>query len=291
MRITDTISYRNLLEGVGALNERLELASEQVASGKKLLHLHDSPADSSEMLQLKIETSQLDQYQTNADSAGFFLQMSDSSLSALYNLVTSIYTQGSAAANNFNDANAMASYRAEIQSQLDQAVSLANTQVRGRYIFAGSEVTAPAFTVSGGTVTYEGDNQVNTIDVGQGSLVRQNVPGSDAFSAVFSAVTSLLTAIDNGDQAGIQSALSQFSGALSQVNQVRAQIGVDLSRVQNSGLARQEEQTNIQTRQVQIGAADLAAALTEVNQVQTALKATLAVGSVIGQQNLFDYLA
>ncbi len=291
MRITDTISYRNFLAGVGALNERLEQASEQVSSGKKLLHLHDSPADSSEMLQLKTESSQLDQYQTNADSANFYLQMSDSALSSLYNLVTSIYTQGSAAANNFNDANAMAAYRAEIQSQLDQAVSLANTQVRGRYIFAGSKVTSPAFSASGNTITYQGDDQVNTIDIGEGSQVRQNVPGSDAFSSVFTAVTSLLTAMDGGDQAAIQSALTQFSGALSQVNQVRAQIGVDMSRVQNSAVARQGEQTNIETRQAQIGNADMAAALTEVNEVQTALKAALSVGSVLGQHNLFDYLA
>lgn len=290
MRITDAISYRNMLAGVESLNDKLEQANEEVSSGKKLLTLHDSPADSAENLQLNNQLGQLDQYQSNSDASSFYLQVTDSSLNSLYNLVTSVYSQGSAAASNFNDANARASYAADIRSQLDQALSLANTQVRGRYIFAGSKVTAPAFTAAGDTVTYQGDNKVNTIDIGEGLQVHENVTGSDAFSPVFTAISGLLSAIDSGDQGAMQTALSQFSGTLATVNNVRSQLGVDLASVQNSATARQAEQTDIQQRQSTISSADMAVALTQVTQTQTALQAALSVGAVLGKQNLFDYL-
>ena len=280
MRITDAISYRNMLAGVETLNDKLEQANEQVSSGKKLLNLHDSPADSTENLQLNNQLGQLDQYQSNSDASSFYLQVTDSSLNSLYNLVTSVYSQGSAAASNFNDANTRASYAAEIRSQLGQAVSLANTQVSGRYIFAGSKVTAP----------YQGDNKVNTIDIGEGLQVHENVAGSSVFSPVFTAISGLLSAMDSGDQGAMQTALSQFSGTLATVNNVRSQLGVDLSSAQNSATARQAEQTDIQQRQATISNADMAVALTQVSQTQTALQAALSVGAVLGKQNLFDYL-
>jgi flagellar hook-associated protein 3 FlgL len=289
MRITDTISYRNFLANVNMLNERLESASERVASGKRLLHLRDSPADSSEVLQLQSQLSQIDQYRTNADNAGFYLQVSESALNSLYNLVSTAFTQGSAAANSYNDADARASYAAEIRSLSEEIFSLSNSQVRGRYLFSGSQVTTPAFAMVGGVAAYQGDDEVNTVDVSAGLQVEQNVLGSDAFGAVFPFVQSLLTAVENGDGQGIQAALDQFSATLTSVNEARARLGVNLARVQDSELIRQAQQTNIQERESHISDADVAAAFTEMNQLQTALQASFAAGSLIGRKTLFDY--
>jgi len=290
MRTTESIGYRNLLLNISLLNDKMEQASEQVSSGKKLSHLHDGPAESAEMLQLKNQVSELDQYQTNADNGGFFLVVADSTLSSLNDLVTAVFTRGSAAANNYTDAAARSTLASEIRALREQILSLANTEVRGRYIFAGSRVTSPAFTLSGETATYQGDEEVNTIKIGAGLQVKQNIPGSGVFSPVFAAVQSLLNAIENADSAAIESALSQFSSTLSTVSQARARLGVDLARLQDSELSRMNQQINIQSRQSRIGDADMAEAITRVNQVQTALKATLTVGSLTGQRNLFDYL-
>ena len=290
MRITDSISYRNLLDNISLLNERLAKASDQVSSGKKLLQLHDGPADSAEMVDLNGQLAQIDQYQTNADSANFYLQVSESSLNSLYDLVTAVYTRGSAAANNFNDANARTAYTAEIRSQLDQILTLSNTQVRGRSIFAGTLVTAPAFTMNGDTATYQGNDVVNTIDISDGLQVHQNIPGAAVFSPVFASVDALLAAIDSGDLAAVQTALGQFSTTLGAVNQVRSRLGVDLAKIQDAAVARQGQQADIQSRQARIGNADMAAAITQLNQLQSALNATFSVGSVLGQKNLFDYL-
>jgi flagellar hook-associated protein 3 FlgL len=291
MRISDSVGYRNLLDNLNMLNARFEQKQEEVSSGQRLSHLHVAPADSAEMVQLNDQLAGLDQFKTNADSGGYFLQVSDSTLNTLYNLVTSIYTAGSEAANSFNDANSLSALATQIQSQLDQVLSLANTQVEGRYIFAGSQTTSPAFTVAGGTATYQGDTAVNTIHISDGLQVEENIPGSAVFSPVFANVEALLAAIQSGDQSAIKSSLGQFSSTLATVNQVRAKLGVDLGKLEDAATALQTQQTNIKTRQSNIGDVDMAAAICQLSQTQTALQAALKAGSLLTQNSLFDYLA
>jgi flagellar hook-associated protein 3 FlgL len=290
MRITESISYRNLLYNVNRLNDRIEIAGEQTASGKKISHLHDAPAESVEMLQLKNQLSGLDQYQTNADNSGFFLKVAESNLSSVYDLVSSIFSKGSAAASGSADATARAALASEIRSLRDQIFSIANTEVRGRYLFAGSRVNQAAFTMSGDTVTFQGNTDVNTIDISDSLQVQQNIPGSAVFDPIFASVGALLTAVEGGDQAAMASALGQFSGSMTTLSRVRARLGVDLAKLEDADAKRQDQQLEIQTRQSHISDADMAAAITELNQTRTALQAALSVGSLIGQKNLFDYL-
>jgi flagellar hook-associated protein 3 FlgL len=291
MRITESISYRSLLSNLNMLNARMERASMQATSGKKLAYLRDSPADSAELLQLKNQLAELDQYEANASSAGFFLQVSESTLNSLYDLVTTIYTRGSAAASDFNDPATRSTIAAEVRSLRDQIYSLANTQVRGRYLFAGSRVTSPAFTQAGDTVTYQGDEEVNIVNINANLQLKMNIPGSEAFNPAFAGVESLLTALDSGDAAAIQSSLTGFSDVLASLGSTRAALGVDLAKLQSSELARLEQQIVIQERQSRVGDADMAEAIADINRTQTALQAATAVGSLLGKKNLFDYMA
>ncbi len=290
MRITEAITSRNILEDIALLNERLERASEQASSGSKLLSLHDSPAGSAEMVRLTQQLAQIDQYQANAESGSFFLNVTDSTLNSLFNLVTSVFTSGSAAANSISDAGTLATLASEIRSQREQMLSLANTQAMGRYIFAGAKVTVPAYTIAGDDVTYQGDTEVNKIDIGAGLQIQENVAGSSVFDAVFARVTALLAAVEGGDQNAIQSALGQFSSALATLNQVRARVGVDLKKLQDAETARQDWQSQIKARQSTIGDADVAAAITEMSRTQTALEAAMNIGALLGRKNLMDYL-
>lgn len=291
MRISDSVSYRNLIDNLDMLTARFNQNEEQVSSGNRLTSLDVAPSDSAEMVQLNDQLAQVDQFTTNASSGNYFMQVSDSTLSTLYNLVTSVYSAGSEAANNYNDPNSLSALASQIQSQLDEVLSLSNTQVEGRYIFAGSQTTSPAFTMVGGTATYQGDHAVNTIQISDGLQVQENIDGSSVFSPVFTSVSALLTAVQSGDQSAIQSSLNQFSSTLATVNQVRSRLGVNMSKVQDAQTALQTQQTNIQTRQSEIGNVDMAAAITELNQTQTALQAAEEASTLVNSKSVFDYLA
>ncbi len=290
MRVTESSIYRSFLANIENLNEGMAQVNQQLGSGKKLSNLSDSPSGSAELLNIRTELSDIDQYTQNADSSNFFLGVTDSALNSLYNVVTSIFTTGSQAASDLNGASGRANLAQEIRSLRDQVLSLANTEAGGRYVFAGSRVSEPAFTISGDTVTYQGDSETNTVVVNDGLQVRQSVAGSSVFSPVFARINDLLNAIDSGDQAGIQNALNQFSSTMETIGQVRAQVGVDLSKLQSAKTEQSTRKTILSTQQSTLQDADMAQAATQLNQIQTALQAAMTAQSITQQKNLFDFL-
>jgi len=291
MRVTPSETYRNFLADLETLNTSLNIFSRQVSSGKKLTQLSDSPEGSAILISLNEQQSEIDQYQSNIDTGSYFLGMADSTLNEVNNLVTSIYTNGSQAASELTSSDARAVLAADIRSLRDQILSLANTQARGRYIFAGSNVTSPPFVLNGDTAFYQGNGNINSIVVNDGMEVEQGVAGSAAFSSVFSAIESLLTAMDANDLSGIQTALGQFSSALSDLGQARGQIGSGLSALENIGTALTSRETNLKAEQSKIEDADLAQAAVHLKQTQTALETAISAGgSILEQRNLFDIL-
>ncbi len=291
MRVTETMTYRSLLASAEALRERMETASRQVSSGKKILSMADSPSGSAELVDLRSQLAEVDQYRANASSGSFLVGLAESILSSAHNVVTSIYTRGSAAANSYWDPGELATLAAEVRVLRDELLSLANSAANGRHLFAGSRVTAAPFSLTGDQVSYQGDLVQNLVSVADGLEVIQNVPGSAAFAAAFAAVESLLVALDSGDAAGLSTALGQFAGGLKDLSDVRADLGVSLATIQNAERELDVRETSLRSRQGSIESADLAEAITRLKSNEAALEATFTARAVVGQKNLFDYLA
>jgi flagellar hook-associated protein 3 FlgL len=291
MRITQLETYRNFLSDLGTLNEALNNASRQVSSGKRLTQLSDSPAASAEIVGLSDQALEIAQYRSNSDTGSYFLQTADSALNEVNNLVTSIYSYGSQAASDSVNPDSRTAFTEAIRGLRDQMYALGNTQARGRYLFAGSDVLAAPFSISGDVVAYNGNNEINRIAIGDGVEVAAGVSGSAAFDSVFSAVSTLLTAMDANDVAGIKNALSGFSSALADLGKARGQIGSNLSLLENAASNLNTSSTNLQARRSTLEDADMAKAVVQLSQNQNALQAALSSGgTILSQKNLFDIL-
>jgi flagellar hook-associated protein 3 FlgL len=291
MHVTQCDLYRNILSGVENLNETLSRVSQQISSGKKLSQLMDCPAASSEILALNEQSSEIDQYQSNIDTSTLFLQTGDSALNEVNNLVTSIYTRGSQAASDSVNDDSRAALASEIRTLRDQVLSLANMQVRGRYIFAGTSVLTAPFEKIGDSITYKGNGSVNSIAVDDGMETQDGVSGSAAFNPIFSAIGGMLTAMDGNDRQGIKDALSQFSSAQSDLGQARERIGSNLSALQTVASNLDTKATNLTQRRSKLEDTDLAAAVIQLSQGQSALQAAISAGGkILSQRNLFDIL-
>jgi flagellar hook-associated protein 3 FlgL len=291
MRITQCETYQNVISGIDDLNENLSRLSRQISSGKRLTQLMDSPADSVEILSLNEQASEIDQYKSNLDTGNFFLQTADSTLNEVNNLVTSIYSRGSQSASDSVNQDERVALAWDIRTLRDQILALANTQVRGRYLFAGSDILKTPFEKSGDTVDYKGNDSVNSVAVDDGMEVAFGVSGSAAFNSVFSSISSLLTAMDANDVSGIKTALSQYSLSLSELGQARAQIGSNLSALTNVASNLDARETNLTKRRSKLEDADVAAAAVQLSQGQNTLQAAIAVGgNIMSQRNLFDIL-
>jgi flagellar hook-associated protein 3 FlgL len=292
MRVTASETYRNLISNLTTLNEKLSTVNEQLSTGKKLVHLKDSPSGSAEIVKLNEQLSNIDQYQTNADHSTMFLQAADSALSSVQNLVTSIFTSGSSAVTNANDTNTRAAIASQVRALRDQLLSIANSTVDGRYIFGGSQVTATPFTISGDAVTYGGDSEINKISIDDGLQAQVNVPGDDIFLPIFDKINSMLAALDANDTDGIKAALDNYSSSQTGLTLARGQVGLSLGRVENVQSALNSAKTITQSELSRVGDANTATTAIQLTQLQTALNATLSAAQIaLQQKNLFDYLA
>jgi len=290
MRITESMSNRTLLDNLTRLNEEMDEAVSQVSSGKRVRTLRDGPEESAELIRLRDQADDLDQYRSNASSGAFLLGITDSTLSEVYDTLTSIYTLGSSAATETKTASDNIAIATEVRALRDEVIALANTKAEGRYIFSGSRVDLPAFSLTGDTATYQGDDLVNRVEVEQGASVRMNVVGSEAFDTIFANIEALLNAIDGGDIGAIQSALDNFKAGQDGLEVVRAGVGSDLRRTQDAPLNLDLRESSLQARKSKLQDVDTTEALTRMTMTETALRAALSSGSTIRQQNLFDYL-
>ena len=119
-----------------------------------------------------------------------------------------------------------------------------------------------------------------------------NVPGNAIFNPIFNAINSLLNGLDTNNTQAIQTALGQFSSALSGLGQIRGQIGVDLNMLQNVKAGLDSQKLNVQTQRSQMEDADLAETIVQLTQIQTALEAVIsAAGASLPRKNLFDILS
>jgi len=291
MRVTQLNLCQTLLSDLGSLNEDLYKYGSQISTGKLLNHLNDSPSGSAELVSLAKLDADIDQYISNTNTGNLYIGVADSALNEVNNLVTSIYSKGSQAASEIVNGDARAALAYEIRSLRDQIVALANTEVRGRYIFAGTAVTAAPFLMEGDSISYQGDSVVNTLAVDDGTEMQMNFSGDAVFDPVFAAIDTLLTALDANDTAAIQAALSHISPALSDLSKVRAQVGSSMSMLERVQARLESREISVAEQRSRIEDADLSRAVVQLKQTQTALDAATSVaGSVLAQRNLFDIL-
>jgi len=202
------------------------------------------------------------------------------------------------AANDTVNASDQAAIVAQLQGIQTQLVSLANTAYEGNYIFAGTATNAAPYVVnpsdpSGSGVTYNGNNDVNQVSIGNGYQLAVNLPGSQLFSAtgnsVFLAVNNLIQAVQTNN--GIGTAVNAVSAASSYLSAQTVFYGNAIDQTQSESTYLNAAQLQISQQQNTLGGVDMAAAATSLSQTQTDSQAALAAIGKLAQDNLFNYLS
>ena len=108
----------------------------------------------------------------------------------------------------------------------------------------------------------------------------------------FAAVQSLRTAIDAGDTAGIEDAMTKLHAAHEYLNRQFAFYGSVQNRITDSINLGQQNEVRMRSELSDIRDTDTAAAALQLAEIQTSIEAALrAQGTTAGAPNLFTYLA
>jgi flagellar hook-associated protein 3 FlgL len=286
----------DLLASIEQAQQNQQTAIQQMSTGRSVNNLSDNPAAAAGLVGNNALSSENDQFLTNVSDVQGKLQTADSALSNATQLLTTAITVGAQGANGTLSASDRQALAQQVQGLQQQMLGLANTAYEGVYIFGGTNVSAPPFAQdasSASGVQYNGNSDVTSVQIAEGTSVQTNVAGSQLFlnsgGNVFSALNDLANALTSGN--GIAAANTEVQQAFSQLTTQRITYGNGLSQLQSSQNFLNQEQVNLSTQQNQLVGANLTAVVANESQGQVDLQAALsATGQVLSLPSLLTYL-
>jgi len=267
-----------------------------VATGRNINRPSDNPVGLVSALGLRNSLSRLDQYQRNMDMSKIWLDLSGTTIEE----GAEVAQQAQEIAQTLQDGTQSAEMRSALANDvgllLDQAISLGNTQLAGRYIFAGYNTNTQPFTktqISGSDVVqYSGDSNAFQIQVGSQESLEIGKNGQELFidSEFFDSLIQLKEGIENNDTAAIRQEANNLQDIQDFFNAQISDIGIRQSRILEKQDILDGLKLNFENQIDELENIDMTQALLEVQERQNAYEVALAAAGKIMKVSLLDYL-
>ena len=193
----------------------------------------------------------------------------------------------------------------QVQSILQQLVSLSQTSVGGNYVFSGDQATQASYSLN--LANGNGVNQLiqpgppgqvtdaNAIPFSTGLTAQQifdnrNSDGSYATDNVFAAVNGLLTGLQNNDVAAIQQAVTSIQSAATHLNNASSFYGGVQNNITAANTAASQMLVTLQQKLSNEQDADATSAALDLTSAQTNQQAAMSAEAALKPQSLFNYL-
>jgi flagellar hook-associated protein 3 FlgL len=295
MRVADQQIYGTLLGNLQRSRQQVLDAQEQISSQKKVQHPSDDPQAFGQIVLDKSALAQNEQWIRNIQFGQARVDAADQAVGQAQDLITRIRELTVQASSDTTSAQGRTSIAQEVRQLDRQLMQVANTEVAGQAIFAGTKTNVQPFSItSGDTVAYAGNGETQSIAVSENQTVQILIPGSSVFSGsttnIFDSVRDLLTALEGNDRAGVEASLGHLDLATSQLSDAQGTIGGLGNRLQATKDALDTATLTI-TRAISNNQdADLATAITQLQLQQVAVQAASQAFARIFDQTLLNYL-
>ena len=296
MRIATSTLFDSLERRIQQLTEGLNTVNEKLSSQKKINRPSDDPLGAASAIGYRNLLSQVDQYGRNLNTGKSWMDSSETALSLSQDVVIRAKEIAVQMANGTQSAATRSNMATEVGHLLDQAISLGNTQVGGKYIFAGYRTGTTPFekTIVGGidTVQYHGDGNDFQVALGQGETLAVGRNGQTVFmnSSLFDTLGGLKKALEDNNVTGIQQAMNGLDSALDHFNDQLADVGARANRLETRQGILQTMTLNFKEQLSQVEDADIAEMSIELKQVEMAYQAALMTTARVGNLSLTNYM-
>ncbi|MDO6460403.1 flagellar hook-associated protein FlgL [Granulosicoccaceae sp. 1_MG-2023] len=184
MRISSTYFAEKM--SVDYMSRQSELAQiqEQLGSGKQINRPSDDPASVMVIGNLQQTSTQFEQYNRNGDFAEARLEMEETALTSVANVLLRSKELALQANNDTYSESDTSAFVVELKQQLAELVDYANTtDANGDYLFGGNVVDAKPF-VGSESIAYKGDSEAKLIQIGSTRSVYSSDSGDDIFMRI-----------------------------------------------------------------------------------------------------------
>lgn len=147
MRVTQQSLYGTVIRQNNASLAKLMDTNNHASTQKRINAPSDDPNGAVQVLNTRIDLSQLAQYGRNIDAAQGWLTQADSTLSSVSTLVTTIKGYAEQAATGTITKENRGEIASAVRQYYEQLVSMANTSYGEQSLFAGNKTDTAAYTM------------------------------------------------------------------------------------------------------------------------------------------------
>ncbi len=296
MRVTFDMAFRNGLADINRAADVFQRAQREVSSGKRLHAPSDDPSATAEVIGEYSEQRRLDSYAKASDSVASRLAVADSVLSDAILRIQDAQVRAAAANNSFLPQSQRDALALEVEGIRDALLTAINQQFRGTYLFSGEQLTTPPYQrdALGVIGPYQGNAGSQRIDVDRTRSIAVTFDGSAVMGDLFDSLDQLATAVRAGNTAGpgftVSDGLARLGEAFDRATTMQSRVGAALNDVDEQQARLAEVKRASVVRRSALEEANMAEAITRMQQADTALQAALAAVSKSSRPSLLDYL-
>lgn len=298
-RVTQTMLNQNLIYNLQRGDKTIEKLQNQVSSSKKITKPSDNPVIAVRSMYYRSTLNDINQFKSNADEGISWLTTTDEALDEVNSIlqrVRELTVQGINGTNGSTDRSAIAEEIEELKEHLGE---VANSQIAGKYIFAGTDVKTPPFrddpAVPGSAKAFRNNNSEKIeFQVSKTNQVQINIPGTDIFNndgngGIFK-VLSNIVADFRSPQGATTDPLADLDDQIENILTQRSEMGARMNRMDlsKSRLDQLEiSTTSLLSKEEDV---DIAQVIIEFKAQENVHQAALSVGARVIQTSLVDFL-
>jgi flagellar hook-associated protein 3 FlgL len=297
MRISPQTS-EIVLNALRISDQQEQTALSQLTTGKRVNVASDDPSAAALEVNIAYQIDSCDQFSRSMSSVYSELQAADSSLNSAVTALQRAITLGTEGANGTMSQQNRNTVAQEVTGISQQVLSVANLSYNGHYVFGGTANSQPPYVTDGaGNVTYQGNNNVNSVEIETGHTIAINQPGSQLFSAaganVFQSLNDLVTALQDPSSTtdDIGNATTEIRNAYDRLTSARTFYGSTVDQVLSSQDFVNSEQVQLSQQQNSTIGVDMNVAATNLTNAEAARTATVQAAADMSNVSLMDYLS
>ncbi|NHM29967.1 flagellar hook-associated protein FlgL [Neobacillus terrae] len=295
MRITQSMLASNSLRNLSNSYLKMGKYQDQLSTGKKITKPSDDPVVAMKGMFYRSDLTGIEQYKRNLSELHLWMDNSEAGLSqanSTLQRVRELLVQGQNNTLSPSDRQAIAVEVGQLNQDL---VKTANTQVAGRYIFHGTDVTNPPVAQEDppqvvANLTDPAINSYN-VEVSKGVSLKANVNPANTFNQeLFDVVGGIQAALQNDNSVDLEGFTAKLDKVITNLSTERSELGARTNRldlVEN----RIDQQDVLANKVLSDNEdADIEKVIMDMTTQESVHRAALSVGSRIIQPTLMDFL-
>jgi flagellar hook-associated protein 3 FlgL len=296
MRVSTRSFYTGIQERILQLSDDLKKINEKISSGKNLSRPSDDPLSLIGAIDLRRSLSQIGQFRRNIERGESWLNLSESVLSKILQLVERAQEIAIQMASDTQNSQTRAVSANEVGHLLDQAISLGNSRLGGVYLFSGYRIYSPPFekTIIGGveTAQYNGDDNDFKIMIGKEETLTVGKNGRVVLleSGIFDSLGRLKQALETNNLDGISEAIGRLKEVQDYLNKEISDVGGRAIRLEGKKEILDQLESDLQERLSNLEDADYTKVIIELRQKEIIYQAVLLSSTRIADLTILNYI-